>query len=97
MAKGVFGYFHNDQSHQIVIMLIIMHLRLKKTSACHTLSHFVTLCHTLTHFVTLVTLVRATILIMLIKMLLRLENQSLSCALVATTIQLGTMTNKVKA
>ena len=93
MAKGVFGYFHNDQSHQIAIMLIIMHLRLK--NQC--LSHFVTLCHTLSHFVTLVTLLRATILIMLIKMLRRLENQSLSCALVATTIQLGTMTNKVKA
>ena len=66
----------------------------------HTLSHFVTLCRTLSHFVTLchtVTMVRATILIMLIKMLLRLENQSLSFALVATTIQLGTRTNKVKA
>ena len=29
VTKGVFGYFHNDQSHQIAIMLIIMHLRLK--------------------------------------------------------------------
>ena len=41
VAKGVFGYFHNDQSHHIVIMLIIMHLRLKNQCS----PHFVVLCN----------------------------------------------------
>ena len=82
----IIGY---DVSTPLMTMYEIM------TLCKHRMSQIEKLC--LPHLVTLVTMVRATILIMLIKILLRLENQSLSFALVATTIQLGTRTNKVKA